>query len=453
MQEYKNIFDKLNNHSLPADASYWDEIEKRLQNDDKKVIPLYVWLAGAGVAASLALLLTMRILINSNENFNAQIEHNSESYIIEEECTTKFPDDPELLPASYPTVSNNGKPRPVRDNMLAENCPVRDNMLVESLQHTQPLVPLGTKRHCEGIARNNQETAPLQECNPKQSELFLEINKNETDNEIIINTVSNTVQDTIIEKQYILPSEYDLFVLYEPEKKKNKKSNQIALAFSSGISNSGSNPGFSNKAEYDYQADRYVSPYLKSSDEPSLEDLYYPFSEVSHLPPLSVGLMFRKNFNKTWAIESGLTYSYLRSNFKEDDEWYHRDAALQLHYIGIPLNAVVYIINDKPKWNLYFSPGIMMERGIGFNYVQHEYNKYDNGLQAPSHNTNLQDKIHGLQWSANASFGIGCKLSPVVILYLEPRIIYYFKNNQPISARTEMPLLVGFSAGLRFEIN
>jgi hypothetical protein len=158
--------------------------------------------------------------------------------------------------------------------------------------------------------------------------------------------------------------------------------------------------------------------------------------------------MVRKNFNKRIAIETGLTYSFLHSKFTDENDLFYRDATMKLHYLGVPLNAVVYLLNNKPKWNIYFSLGGMVEKGLMLDYVQNF--RYH---QQPAHTytVSLQDDIPQLQWSLNSSLGISYKFYRDMSVYFEPRITYYLKNNQPVSIRTEKPLLVGLNAGLRYE--
>lgn len=59
--------------------------------------------------------------------------------------------------------------------------------------------------------------------------------------------------------------------------------------------------------------------------------------------------------------------------------------------------------------------------------------------------------ISGVQWSLNGSVGVSYRLYREWSLYLEPRISYYFNNDQPVSIRTENSVIIGLGAGFRFE--
>jgi len=51
----------------------------------------------------------------------------------------------------------------------------------------------------------------------------------------------------------------------------------------------------------------------------------------------------------------------------------------------------------------------------------------------------------------NGAVGTTYKIQQNIGLFFEPKISYYYKNNQPISARTEYPVVFGLSAGVRFQ--
>ena len=409
MTDNTNIFEKLNHHQLPIDESYWAEMENRLQNSRPKTVPLWMWVAGAGIAASLALLFFMPTFDVDNEISGTQMAQ------IELISTDEYAN---------------------RTQMPAEN--------IEKKQSGETQIALSTK--------NNSVYKNLRESVPSASSACLETEET-ANNDVPDNIVENaTEKNTPPEKRYELqPKHNDALTAQQvaPAKKRHKKSWQIAAAIGSGSSNASSeNPTFAlNKNDnlYDFSSPSYSTD--RNDKTQSIDDVY-TFPKAIHLPPLSAGLTFRKNFNKYFALETGLTYTFLQSKFEENTEWMHRDATLKLHYIGIPLNAVVYLLN-KPKWNIYCSLGGMAEKGIMLDYVQHTIYRYN--WNPPMHTIDLQDNIPKMQWALNTSFGIGYKLHRNIGIYFEPRVMYYFKNNQPVSARTEMPLLLGLNAGLRFD--
>jgi hypothetical protein len=167
------------------------------------------------------------------------------------------------------------------------------------------------------------------------------------------------------------------------------------------------------------------------------------FSDVVYHLPLSFGVTVKKELNRTFAVESGIVYSYLSSTFNNESP--KSKADLQLHYIGVPLNLHTRIFGDRfSQWEVYLSAGGMVEKGVLSHYVQKTY--YDNSFVT----IKSDEKIKGLQWSVGVSPGVDYQVHKNYSIYLEPRLSYYFDNNQPRSARTERNLTVGINAGVRY---
>jgi len=86
----------------------------------------------------------------------------------------------------------------------------------------------------------------------------------------------------------------------------------------------------------------------------------------------------------------------------------------------------------------------MLEKGIRSAYVQNQYG----GSQIIT--TTAITNIQGVQWSVNGAVGATYKLSNDLGIFFEPKTSYYFKDKQPISARTKYPVVIGVTAGVRF---
>jgi hypothetical protein len=154
-------------------------------------------------------------------------------------------------------------------------------------------------------------------------------------------------------------------------------------------------------------------------------------ANVQHGLPLSAKFIVRKDLNTRWAIESGVSYTFLSTKYK----WSKSTANQQLHYLGIPLNVVCYVVS-KPRWNIYVSAGGMMEKGV---YAR--INRSDNLA--------TKVKMNGLQWSVDGAVGATYKLRKGWGVFFEPQFGYFFDNKQPESIRTEWPVSFGFGIGMR----
>ena len=140
-------------------------------------------------------------------------------------------------------------------------------------------------------------------------------------------------------------------------------------------------------------------------------------------------------------MESGLTYTYLSSRF----EWSDCNVHQSLHYLGIPVNLVVYLWNTNPNWKIYLSGGFMVEKGLRAIYRQ------ERQITSEHRITTVRSHIDGLQWSLNGGLGINYRLEKGWGIYFEPRVGYSFDSNQPVSIRTEYPIYFGFNLGLNYE--
>jgi hypothetical protein len=158
--------------------------------------------------------------------------------------------------------------------------------------------------------------------------------------------------------------------------------------------------------------------------------------ETTHQIPLSFGLTFRYYLNAHWAIESGLVYTYLSSEYR-----YRNDDRMkqQLHYLGLPVHAVYQFV-DNSWFSVYLSGGGRMEKGLGAHY----------SVFSQATRANRNETIDGLQWSLNGQMGVSYHLTKRFSLYAEPGVRYFFPNaTQPESIRTERPFHFSLSFGIR----
>lgn len=159
--------------------------------------------------------------------------------------------------------------------------------------------------------------------------------------------------------------------------------------------------------------------------------------------PVSLGINARYSFTDRWAVGAGVQWSMLERTFRGyyENEPTSTDIHNTLHYIGIPLNVYFNILNGRHV-SLYAFAGGVAEKGIVSNF------------RIPTSNgiVNYKEGIGGFQFSLAGGFGIQFNFSPLVSIYLDPSIRYYFDCSQPTSIRTQQPLMMGFEAGLRFNL-
>lgn len=168
-----------------------------------------------------------------------------------------------------------------------------------------------------------------------------------------------------------------------------------------------------------------------------------PISMKHHLP-VKLGIKVRYSLTKVLSLETGLTYSLLKADGSGYRLGREVQATQQLHYLGIPVNAVLSLW-DYRRFSLYATAGAEVEKCIS---GRMEYKIYDRTGETFATERNSAT-VKPLQFSANASLGFQLSLTDKLGLYVEPGINYYFKNGSSIETYySEKPfnfsLLTGF---------
>ena len=184
------------------------------------------------------------------------------------------------------------------------------------------------------------------------------------------------------------------------------------------------------------------------------EQVVFQNSETFFLP-LSAGVNAMYNFSYRWSASAGLRYTYLGRSFKGEyisgEGWNSvlgPDTVIDnhQHWFGIPVNAYFTFLNSGRLRAHVFAGG-----AVEFLL------KNDNLVHDPMGNgtdVHFVENDAVPQWSVDAGLGFEFRLTPLVSLYLDPQLRYYFATNpvQPRSLRTIQPLRFDVEAGLRFNL-
>lgn len=407
---------KLKELPLSLDDSAWTEIEAKLQRSKKRVIPFWFWLSGGAAVAGIALLF-----------FFLPFSHHQNT------VTTSSTPQPEKSPSISNLTHSNTY-----------------SAMSSSMPSTKKIAPkasrirISMKKNFGANGSSSFQTVVNQpEIDSVESRTKISMATKEDHTQKIENQLSNssdTVSDAILQKARSLP---DLASVTNLENQAEKKSKATGIRLSAAVGTAGGSSNFSVNSMLNSSLD--VVQTGKAFTNVSYLLTPADFTSIHFDVPLSFGISVQLPLKNNWKIESGLTYTYLTTYF-ENGGVQRNDAVLHLHYIGIPINLVKQIWKSN-RWDLYFSGGGMIEKGIRSNYIQHQY--FGNQI----YTTTVLSNITGIQESINAATGVNYQLQKHWSLYFEPKIAYFFNNNQPISIRTNQPVTVGLTAGLRFELN
>lgn len=399
---------KLEDHRLSVDDLCWEEIEPRMKSRQRN----FVWWIGSSVAAAVAVILLL-LPFQMEEKLSDKINEQEVSSFTEE-----------ITPA-VPEVSPEEVIPPV-------DKAVGTKKLVAVASVKQPVV--------------NITEQPKEEVTALQPEVV-----SDTDD-----TVNKPATDTEKEGKKEPGKQMDLnhyeskkYRFVSPERKKEKKDWSVNASFGTGGDVSLNLLGSSNDAIYG-DMNNSIGPGIPlpppEVEPPFTNNGMIPAEEYGDIDcslPLSFGVTVRKDLSRYIGVETGLVYTYLASRMTRGGKISY-NSRLNLHYLGVPVNLVVKLWSN-PKWNIYMSGGVMLEKGLRSKQTQEEFSL--SGVE-----TLVEKKgISGVQWSLNGSAGVSYRLHRDWSIYLEPRISYYFDNDQPVSIRTENSVIIGLGAGFRFE--
>ena len=189
---------------------------------------------------------------------------------------------------------------------------------------------------------------------------------------------------------------------------------------------------------------RYSIP---NPDNPDVEG---PTSEIEvtektrHYMPLIIGLSVNKSLSSRWSVETGLRYTFLRSDFLSQSKVMNKETIQHIHYIGVPLkfNYRIFTYNG---FSLYGQGGGSLDIPVNGSQSIVEYSPQ------LGNSTNTTINIHApLQWSIESGLGIQYHISPSFSIYAEPSFKYYFNPGSDIKTiRQDKPFEFTIPIGLR----
>lgn len=396
---------RLKDYLYPADENLWHEIEKDLAERSARRKARFRFISAA---AGIALILGLSVLLMKKEPANPDTA----------ETKTEYND-----PVANPS---NNKPAPIDDDknvLLSAETPVnRSKSEKKSALNNQKTTDTSTV--AEGVDENKKpEDDGENQANPDEKpRINSDVPELMAGNEKPVKKIA--------EQEYRLPA--------GPTKRKQNLS--IALAYGNSGAFSSMN---STSTQYRYSqkfaesgTDYSSAPlYLGSANEKNLNKNE---KEINCKYPLSFGVSVRKHFSDRFALESGLTYTYLSSTETQRITGLgilKRD--IELNYIGIPVKGVYSFYRTK-NTTLYLSGGGMAEKCVY-------------GKETLNDEKTRTLNVSNLQWSIFGNAGINYNLTRHFGIFLEPGAGYYFDDDTEIQTiRKKSPINFNVQAGIRW---
>ena len=184
---------------------------------------------------------------------------------------------------------------------------------------------------------------------------------------------------------------------------------------------------------------------LLSANNPNKEDL-----EWNHNVPLTFGITVEKRISPSIGIETGITYSFLKSTYKNVNR--SRYGNQELHYIGIPITGI-YRFARWNNFSFYSAIGGKVDFNVAGNRTDrvnadYEGFRFQGDIEA---NTTKSIRDKKAQFSLTCKLGTAYAFVDYLEMYAEPGLAYYFNNgnSEVQNMWKDKPLNFALQVGLR----
>ena len=165
--------------------------------------------------------------------------------------------------------------------------------------------------------------------------------------------------------------------------------------------------------------------------------------KTHHYMPITFSLALKYKLNNRFGLETGLSYSRLKSESEIGTGGNAIREQQTIHYLGIPLKGTYNMYNIK-RWSLYGRLGIKLEIPV---YTPLNTGYFVNGMKELEEKSTLHAP---LQWSVGTGVGFQYNFTPNVGFYVEPSLQYYIPAGSDIETyRTEHPFMFSLPLGIR----
>ena len=414
----KQLRDRLADHEVAAPAELWADIEAKLAQQAAprrpRIVPLWGrWAAAAAVLAGV--IMGGGYLMQETENEQMAVSNGTgqmaEVQKVDENQTTS-------------------------ETEMTEN-----SVVMKSQKFVAQLKQMASAVEEMVQPSESSKDQPVVVQEPSTEKQLAELAEQQTIEHPAEEQTSK--QQSTTKKQ--LPTEED--VIRELDRKIAEASKQrqshagLGLYASNSFGNQMSSNGVVMNPEMaaNYSLDNYRSSGTRGDGEVIyLADLG---EEEKHYQPISFGLTTNIPISPKFSIATGLVYTRLRSDIIKKMPGIELTTEQTLHYIGIPVN-LQYQIWNYHFLKIYASAGGQVDYNIK---IQQKQNFNSLG--------NSDIDRDRLQFSMQGAVGVQCDIIPLIGLYIEPGVKYYFKNGSDVrNYFKDKPTNFNLQVGLRLNL-
>ena len=163
-----------------------------------------------------------------------------------------------------------------------------------------------------------------------------------------------------------------------------------------------------------------------------------------HYMPINLSLALKYRLNNRFGIETGLSYSRMKSEFEMGSNGNTINEQQTIHYLGIPVKGIYNIYNRK-VWSIYGSLSVTTEIPV---YSPLNTSYFLHGALKATDKTTIRAPW---QWSVGTGLGLQYDFTPNIGLFAEPSLQYYIPTGSNVETyRTEHPFTFSLPLGIRF---
>lgn len=433
----KGLENKLKDYEEPAPEGLWEGIESSISPVEKRRVVVPPWLWRSVAAAAVVALGVFAGLRLYGPGDDVRVNESQET----------------LASAEPSSVNNDGSqgtpveivPNPDSGTLLAESVPAKSR---GTLRKTVPA------SSGEPVAETSLRKVAVEETLPAEPSEYEDIpeamEKEEIKSEKAAVATDYEGQDW---------SEY--LSATSDSRPSRRKASSLDVSFSGGTMDSRSENAYDLQMFYRGSAPASSSGMIggteggpggdanvqtKALAPMSLRNSTSVVSKSDHRRPVRFALTVNYPISEVIGLESGLTFTTLRSSFSTEAGRTLTQTDQTLMYIGVPLNVTASILDTK-VFSLYAGVGGMVEKSVSGKTVTTE--TVGGVKQGDSVKKSLN--VKPLMLSLNASAGLQANLTRNLGVYVEPGLSYHFDDGSGVSTiYKDRPLDFAVTIGARF---
>ena len=160
----------------------------------------------------------------------------------------------------------------------------------------------------------------------------------------------------------------------------------------------------------------------------------------------TASLMVNLPLTKRLALETGLSYSLLRSTFDQGNVTFYQHTQQTLHYLGLPLHLHYNFISHY-RWRLYGLAGLQVDFPVSTTAEITRQAPYGSSTPTTEH---LSAPV---QFAPVIGLGAQLNLSRHAALFVQPSLQWYIHTGSSIKTyRSEHPLTFAIPFGFRWTL-